>query len=465
MGAIQVADVETYLAQVWNPDVRPLADEAWRCYNAGATRACITATWTSVTADIITKIVWLADEGDAAAATFRATLTNVQANGLNGEAVKGMQNIEASLLDKAEEFELIDSIGKRELERIREDRNLCAHPSLRALGDVYQPQPEVARGHLVVALTTLLTHPPVQGRKIVDEFTNYMCDPRFVSAPAHIQATFFERVRSATRKTVVKFAAKHALLELDPGGRMPPAEHADRMAVALAAFANRDRELVRSAVAEQIARFHTLDGSAQLRAVARPGLGDQDYFWDAVDQPLAERLEGLLAAPVAVADYEPLPPDLAASLAVVRSPDAREKMAGLEVRFTSMPWAHRLSIVGAARPDAYFMPAIIEIVKWAPNWRAGEQAGRLLVQHAQFLSSKTLQSALDCWCQNVDCRRASGMPALAVALFEQTAHLGAARSTSFTEFLTGVRALAGEGDDYYTYPALEDAMRKAGCIA
>ena len=29
-------DLETLVAQVWSPDVRPLAEEAWRCYNAGA---------------------------------------------------------------------------------------------------------------------------------------------------------------------------------------------------------------------------------------------------------------------------------------------------------------------------------------------------------------------------------------------------------------------------------------------
>jgi hypothetical protein len=41
--------------------VRPLAQEAWRCYNAGAIRASIAATWTAVTADIITKLIRLAD--------------------------------------------------------------------------------------------------------------------------------------------------------------------------------------------------------------------------------------------------------------------------------------------------------------------------------------------------------------------------------------------------------------------
>ncbi len=93
----RVTDMETLIRQVWSPDVRPLAEEAWRCYNAGAARACIAAAWTAVTADIITKLVRMADDGDAQA--------------------------------------------------------------VRALGDVYERRPEVARGHLAIALATLLTHP------------------------------------------------------------------------------------------------------------------------------------------------------------------------------------------------------------------------------------------------------------------------------------------------------------------
>jgi hypothetical protein len=157
---VRVIDVETLIRQVWSPDVRPLAEEAWRCYDAGAARACIAATWTAVTADIITKLVRMADDGDMKAVPFRTALTHAQGKGLSKEAVRAMQTVEATLLEKAAEFELIDSLGARELERIREDRNLCVHPSLRALGDVYEPRPEVARGHLAIALTTLLTHSP-----------------------------------------------------------------------------------------------------------------------------------------------------------------------------------------------------------------------------------------------------------------------------------------------------------------
>jgi len=455
---VRMTDMETLIRQVWSPDVRPLAAEAWHCYNSGATRACISAIWTAVTADIITKLVRMADDGDTQAVPFRTALSDAQSKGLSKDGVRAMQTIEATLLDKAAEFELIDSIGVRELERIREDRNLCVHPSLRALGDVYEPRPEVARGHLAIALSTLLTHPPTQGRKVLDEFSTYICDPLFVPTLPHIQATFFDRVRAATRSTIITFAAKHALLELDPAGRMAAVEHADRMAAALLAFAQRDRELVRTAVAGQSDRFQVLDGAAQLRALVR--LGEQDFFWSIVDEALVTRLRGLVDTPVTAPGWEPLPAEISAVMALVRSPFARERLPVLEPRFTTLSWTQRLS-VAAERPDPYFVPAVIQLIQDAESWRSGEEAGRVLVQHAPFLTIDSLRTVLGAWCANDQCRRASEMTTLAVNLFYGTAHLGPTQTPVFGEFLTNVRAIEGTGD-YYSYPALEQALSDAG---
>ncbi|WP_200309404.1 hypothetical protein [Streptomyces adelaidensis] len=458
---MSVTDVESLIAQVWNPDTRPLAEEAWRCYNAGAIRASIAATWTAVTADIITKLIQLADNGDAGAVAVRTEITSAQGKGITPDGVRAMQNIEASLLTKAADFELIDSIGQRELERIREDRNLCVHPSLRSFSEVYEPLPEVARGHLAVALTTLLTHPATQGGKILDAFLDYTCDPSFVPVVSHIQTNFFDRVRTAARSNIAKLAAKHALRELDPDGRLATIEYANRSAVVLFAFAQRDRELVRSAVAGQRENFQTLDGEMQLRALTR--LGDQDFFWEMVDEPLRERLQGLLTRNITAAAWEPLRSDIAASLTVVSSSYARERIPALEQRFADLPELHRMNVV-AMRPHPYFVPVVLRFIAEAGSWRTGEQAGQLLVQHGVFLSIGDLRTALTAWADNLDCRTAAQMPDLAVALFRNTAHLGLAQPAEFVSFLSRVQSMAEEGDSFYRYPALEAVLRAGGHI-
>lgn len=453
-------ELEALLTLVWNPETRPLAEEAWRSYNAGAIRASIAATWTAVTTDIISKLVHLADGGDQGAVAFRSNLATAQAKGLTPDGVRAMQAIESELLDKAVSFELIDSIDQRELERIREDRNLCVHPSLRSFSEVYNPRPEAARAHIATALATLLTHPPTQGAKALEAFQNYTCDPSFVPAITHIQITFYDRVRSAARTNIAKIAAKHALRELDPDGRLPAAEYANRAAIVLYAFAQRDRELVRAALAAQREPFQGLDGEVQLRAMAR--LGDQDYFWSLVDEPLAERLQQmLLGLPIPAASWDALPLHVAAYLAIVRSGYARTRLPQLEQRFTTLTLLHRMN-VAASSPAPYFVPAVVGFIDEANSWRIGEQAGQLLLQHAPFLTVETLQDALTAWAGNSQCREASQMPELAVSLFRSTSHLGTGQAAAFTTFLAEVQAQANQGDSYYRYPALEAALRATG---
>jgi hypothetical protein len=48
-----------------------------------------------------------------------------------------------------------------------------------------------------------------------------------------------------------------------------------------------------------------------------------------------------------------------------------------------------------------------------------------------------------------------------VSLFHATAHLGPARGPVFGEFLANVRAIEPIGD-YYSYPALGQALSDAG---
>jgi hypothetical protein len=50
---------------------------------------------------------------------------------LDRSSALAMQAAESTLLDTALALELIDATQKIQLERLREDRNLCAHPSLR----------------------------------------------------------------------------------------------------------------------------------------------------------------------------------------------------------------------------------------------------------------------------------------------------------------------------------------------
>lgn len=454
-GSASLTDIENLIGQVWNPATRLHAEEAWRCYNAGAIRASIAATWTAITADVIAKIGHLADASDGDAKAVSDAVERAQAQGLSSDGVRAMQNIEAALLDDALKVELIDVIDKRALERIREDRNLCVHPSLRPFNETYLPPPEVARAHLSVALDVLLVQRPTQGRKIIESYIDFTCSPAFVPSAAHIQTAYLDRVRSVTRRNLVAVAAKHALLEIDPDGRMDAMNYADRSASVLKAFALRERGLVRDAIGLLRDRFRHADPETQRRALGR--LGDQDFFWDMADSPLVEQFNNLVSQRITTPSFDPLDSRTAAAVSLVAIESVRERLPALEQQFNRLSPQQRVSVI-EARPTPYFVQAVIELLRQAYSYRFGELVGQLLVAHAAFLTIDDLGAALAAWAGNDQCWRASSMPETAVNLFAATGQLGHARAAAFMTFLESVRQQTDPEDDYYTYPGLEEAL-------
>jgi hypothetical protein len=451
-----LTEIESLLARVWNPDTRPHADEARQCYNAGAIRASIAATWTAITADIIAKIGHLADDGETGAKAVNEDVLSAQKQGLTPAGIQAMQHIEASLLDKALELEIVDAVDKRALERIREDRNVCVHPSLRPFNETYLPLPEVARAHLAVALDVLLVHRPTQGRKIVESYFDFTCSPSFVPTVTHIQSAYFDRVRPATRRSLTIIAAKHAVLHLDPDDRMDALLYANRSASVLKAFAGRDRGLVRDIVVGLRDRFRHVTPHAQARALAR--LGDEDFFWDMTDGPLVDQFNSLIDLPGRGPDWQPD----AAAFSHVAIESVRKRLPSLERQFAHFSPQQRARII-AARPHPYFVPAIIELLHRASNYRFGEQVGQLLISHAEFLTVDDLSKALAAWGDNDQARRAASMPEVAVSLLMATSHLGPARAAVFVAFLDRVREnTTDDDDDFYTYPALGAALSHIG---
>lgn len=446
-------DLEEQVHRVWNPEVRPLVREAWRCYNAGAIRACIVATWAAVTTDLIDKIGQLADDGDGNAKEFRKRVEQAQTDGLTTQSVKTMQDIERDIPTKALEFELIDTITQRELARLQEDRHLCAHPSLRSLGEVYKPRPEVARAHLAVALEALLTQPPSQGQRVVMRFKKYLCDPLFSANPAYLTTTFLRQTRSAARRRIVDLAVKHAIRELpaDPETSIDPVVLADRMAQCLHAFTDADRNLVSDRLAKSFDQLRGLHSDQLLRATAR--LGDLDVFWEQVDDPLANRLDELVTNVVSTGD-ESLSNWLVQVLALVRIDLVRQRLPHLEDAFKGLEVYNR-AIVMARNPDEYFSHYVPQLLEEAPGWRLAEDVTRLaVIPYGHLLNVELLAQTLTNWAENNQCRQAYGMAQYAVDFYRATAHLGEAGREEWRRFLKSVRELEAE-DSYHRYTELE----------
>nr|WP_181412011.1 hypothetical protein [Streptomyces sp. F12] len=429
-------DLEERVSRVFNPDVRPLVREAYRCYASGTARAAIVLTWTAVCADLIHKAEILKEDGESDARGLVEDVERAQQPGQT-DAVNIMLGVERSILDIAEKLELIDRTQKVQLERLREDRHLCAHPSLRPLGELFEPTAEYARAHLAVALEAVLVHPPSQGRKILESFKVQVADPAFTFDAQYLSYAFFDRVRPSARTKVVQFAAKFALLQIDdPHVTIPSAMLADRMAMCLRHFAERDSALATDCVARHADRLVKAEPAVQVAALAR--LGDLPAFWASLPEALIAqfntRIEGIGKAERTGA----LPTEEAKVLALVANAEVRASLPALEGAFAALHVSDRCRVI-EQRPDAYFAAHLPGVLEEVGNFDHGQFVARTAVLPcAGVLSLSDLRAVLRAWWDNDQCF-GRAMPGYLIELYTATSHLGEQRDAVWREFVEELR--------------------------
>jgi hypothetical protein len=135
--------------------------EAIASYRAGAFRSSIVACWIAVCFDFIEKIRELALSGDKEAEKL---VQDLDATRRAGDSRRALVFERELLLVARDKFELLSQIEFTDLNRLQEDRNRCAHPSLASDDQAYSPSAELARLHLHSAVTHFLQHPPAQGK-------------------------------------------------------------------------------------------------------------------------------------------------------------------------------------------------------------------------------------------------------------------------------------------------------------
>lgn len=171
-----IADLDELVLKVRNPLSRVYISEAISAYRVNALRTALVAAWIAVVQDIIGKLRELAAGDDANAAKRIKELDTA----ISGRDIPQFQKIESNLLGIAErDFELLASHERIELERLKDDRNLCAHPAFVTEEQLFQPTPEQVRAHIVHAIIHLLQYQPVQGKSALKRIIADIVGPAF----------------------------------------------------------------------------------------------------------------------------------------------------------------------------------------------------------------------------------------------------------------------------------------------
>ncbi len=161
----ELSDLDALVLRCRGDSARTYIREAVACYKSGAFRSSIVATWIAVLYDFLDKLREMEMAGDAAAKAKLEQFEGARASG----NWKASLEFETTLLESAQkQFELLSPVEIIDLNRLSEDRNRCAHPSMSSSSEPYRATAELARNHIKNAVTFLLEQPPVQGKAAFD---------------------------------------------------------------------------------------------------------------------------------------------------------------------------------------------------------------------------------------------------------------------------------------------------------
>ena len=158
-------DLDILLTRIRHPQSKAYFLDAVKAYKAGALRGALTSTWVALVYDLIAKYRELSAIGDAAATAFLQSWDNATTAG----DISRLLQLESGILEDATiNTQVVNRIARTHLDRLREDRHLCAHPAFSAEADLFEPSPELVRLHLVNAVDLVLSQEPLQGKAIFD---------------------------------------------------------------------------------------------------------------------------------------------------------------------------------------------------------------------------------------------------------------------------------------------------------
>ena len=445
-------DLET---KTLNPSARRHFHEGVLAMRAGAYRAAIVQAWIAVSIDLMAKV-----RSRAQSDTWVVGLNNA----IKNRDAKNMSRCEGELIREAGRLQLLTSFEMKMLERLREDRNLCAHPAFVEPGETFSPTPELVRSHLAMAVDSCLSVPPILGKEIIVRLKldlDSQSWPTADSLPAYLKEKYFTSVREATKSQLTKYLIKESIIPPDSSELevVKPETFALRCADAIDAIHDFDSPLLRQSTESVCSAW---DANGKLRdevILSMTGvLGHFRWFWDTVGEPYVAKAEALLER----GDLETL---LRCRVFACGSPDNQRAMDAMQRRLVRDEVDPRvLSTISAQmRHDKrVLVPAVIQSLQGARTFRAGEARLRLLLGVADSLSAKDIEIAAGFIRGNNQIYEASEVPAILENLYQETKDVVGAQE-AWESLANGLNSdylgrNPSDPDGYYSYSKLLAAV-------
>ena len=374
---------------------------------------------------------------------------------------------------------MCDGRDRTLFERLREDRNNCAHPILAGDRGHFKPTPELVRAHLAHALDRLLTRPPAQGKEALIRLWRDLHDAALPSdwrmAVALVHDRYIEHATETLLRAIARGAIRGLLHQDDPfhlhdhpGYKETPIFDVRRGLLAcLEAIAHVDRDLVDEATREYIRSLEEL-GAQPTQLTALLTVSWKNALWDKMPKPLRGQIKRVIESQImgiggaTVDKTVTVRTHIAAALGCVSVPELYESLSplidnlkdtefGAIVTFDDMPPKLKEILIDRFADVSYFRGA--ESLFDTCIWR--------ILRH---LNSLDINRLLDAIVQNSQIWYASGMPVRVQKLFSWLWRNDRDRvdKDKWSGFLVNLK---GKVVDDGWYSGLQDDLVNAGIVS
>jgi hypothetical protein len=416
-----LSDLDELVLSVRDRNSRIYIGEAVHAYRNGLGRAAVILTWTALAYDLIAKYRELADQGESAALKFVSDLETA----ITAQNVPQLQQIENSLLGLARNpFELIDDREYVALERLREDRNHCAHPAFTGDSLLHSPLPELVRTHIVQCVTSVLQHAPLQGKTALARLKVDLMQASFPiqqdQVTTFLQSRYFGRLKLSLISRVITVLAKEAVLQPDPDLAKVP-ENLVRALVAASVTHPKEYE---QGIRTDLPKFASSADDEKLWRVLLI-IGNDPKVWDWMDKSTQIRLETLIKAKVSV-DRLPM---------LKNAFNIPALTGAIESKYNSLDDDKNEKFI-AVCPLPIVIEDAIRLFGASGSFRGAEERARnLVLPVAAIMTTDQIRRTLDAVIVNGQIWSASGIPEILKQFFTLSNGQSGASKASWKKFL------------------------------
>jgi hypothetical protein len=449
MSSATLSDLDELLVTIRERESRRLIEEAIAAYRGGALRSAIVATWIAVVADLFAKIRETATGGDRAAFQYITELDSA----IEKNLLPKLQEIERGLLDKASnDFGLFTPHERKDLERLLEDRHMCAHPALVRKEFLFQPTPELVRAHIVHAIQHVLSKEPVQGKTILDQIFKDLLSQSFPTDKEQIRLFMKGKYLSNPRPALVRNLLE-ALFKIATGSERDFIGREDKVALSFATVGECQTALFDDYAPDIVRKVTAKLDADRLMYVPRVVSADP-RIWKWLLEPQKVQISQLIRS-VSVEELKQF-----GMLQAANVPELGEIIAR---RFGSLDRESKIAFLSGS-PILSLKNEALELFASSPAFRAAESRMEgLILPYASYFDVEDILLILKAVEDNGQIHAASGIPPLMETFLDQTVHLLPKTKVYWNDFLFTM-SKGKDIDDHYSFPGIRKRLKEKGML-